>query len=88
MTNEARQKAISEALSAEDSNMNAERHLIPWKDSTEKCTVIEVDLDVVLLNPRSHRIRAQLESRPDRASVEEAPPGGSMLRVPSAQSSD
>lgn len=76
MTPEARAEAISKALEAEDKNPNAERHSIPWKGSSERCTVVEIDLDVVLLNPHSHRIRAQLESHPKKSKVQSDPWSG------------
>lgn len=73
MTPEARAEAIRSALEAEDSNPSAERHSIPWKGGSERCTVIEIDLDVVLLNHRSHRVKAQLESHPKRSKVMDDP---------------
>lgn len=75
MTSEARTEAILSALEAEDQSPQAERHSIPWKGGSERCTVIEIDLDVVLLNPQSHRIRAQLDSHDKAGSVREDPFG-------------
>ncbi len=39
-----------------------ERRGMPWRGSSELMPVVELPLELVLLNPRSHRIRAQLES--------------------------
>ena len=48
---------------------------LPWKESHEVCPVIKLALDAIVLNPRSHRLQAQLASHPDREYVREDPHG-------------
>lgn len=73
MTPEARGRAIAQLLAATEKTPHAERQSIPWKGGSERCTVIELDLDVVVLNHRSHRIRAQLDSHPKTDRVASDP---------------
>jgi hypothetical protein len=73
VSREERASIINAALKAEDAKPDAERHLVPWKGSSQRCTVIEIELDVVLLNPRSHRIRAQLDGHPKKAVADRDP---------------
>ena len=62
MTDEARRQCVEAAIgSATD---ESERIRIPWQNSTLTLPVVNVRLECVLLNHRSHRIRAQLESHP------------------------
>ncbi len=60
MPEDARSQIITAAINASDEK--AERMSIPWKDSQQLCTVVKINIDAVVLNARSHRIRAQLES--------------------------
>lgn len=69
MPEAARSELIERALEAEDAKRDAERRFIPWKEGKEKCTAIELELDAVVLNPRSHRIRAQLDGHSQQARV-------------------
>ena len=71
MTDAARRKQIEEALDALP--QETERIPLPWRNGTSIFPVIQLRLDSVLLNPRSHRIRSQLESHPKKAVVEQAP---------------
>jgi FtsZ-binding cell division protein ZapB len=70
---EARGQTIRAALAAADRKSDAERVRIAWKDSDLMTTVIEIPLASVVLNPRSHRIRAQLESSQKRELVQRDP---------------
>lgn len=71
MTNEARRQAIEGALGAR--KPGDELLHLPWQDSSLDFEVVKVPVDTVLLNPRSHRIRAQLESHPEHKLVDEDP---------------
>ncbi len=71
MTNEARRQAIEGALGAHQPG--DELLHLPWQDSSLDFEVVKVPVDTVLLNPRSHRIRAQLESHPEHKLVDEDP---------------
>lgn len=71
ISEEARKARIEEALRALP--RDSERIPLPWQDTTKTLPVIRISLDSVLLNPRSHRIRAQLESHPQRQLVLESP---------------
>lgn len=62
-----RAKTIRDEL--QHSSGDRERHRIPWKGTHELCDVIRLSTDAVVLNPRSHRLRAQLASHPDREVV-------------------
>jgi hypothetical protein len=52
---------------------NAERVRLAWKDSDYTATVNEIPLTAVVLNPRSHRIRSQLESAAQKDVVARDP---------------
>jgi hypothetical protein len=69
----ARKQAIVEALAEAANNPDVERIQLPWRGSQIKATVVRLPLDAVVLNPRSHRIRSQLESSRDAAAVKSAP---------------
>jgi hypothetical protein len=64
------------ARSAGDENVR-ER----WRDQDRLFEVIDLPLEIVLLNPRSHRIRAQLESHPEVDTVQADPFGESGQRI-------
>jgi len=68
-----RRAAIESEL--QEVGTEAERHRIPWKGDYELCPVIVLSLEAVVLNPRSHRLRAQLASHTDRDAVELDPHG-------------
>jgi hypothetical protein len=71
ISEEARKTRIETAL--ESLSPEAERIPVPWQDSGTTFPVITIPLDAVVLNPKSHRIRAQLESHPQRSLVEQSP---------------
>jgi hypothetical protein len=76
MSDENRRARIESALRSLDAaSGDAERHRIPWKANHVVCPVVELSLDAVVLNPRSHRIRAQLKSHPMREDVNADPYG-------------
>ena len=52
---------------------STETHSAPWQNARESLPVIKLSLDSVLLNPESHRIRAQIESHPESKVVEDRP---------------
>jgi hypothetical protein len=70
---QARRDLIARHLAALDRDREAERRSLPWKQGRKLMPVIEISVDDVVLNPKSHRIRAQLESHEDRAVVESDP---------------
>lgn len=70
-----RRGLVAKALAAADANPNAERVRIPWRSAEVFATVVELPVHKVVLNPHSHRIRAQLESSPDRDIVGDDPFG-------------
>ena len=62
-TVEARRNAIQSALSARDVHKGESETLtIPWKTGSRILPVVEVQLTAIVLNPYSHRIKADLES--------------------------
>ncbi len=69
----ARSDAIGKLLEAQNATRNAERRRVPWKDSNIMCTVIEIEIDSLILNPRSHRIRAQIDGHPSANLLASAP---------------
>jgi hypothetical protein len=74
ITQEAREQRVKEALEAYVDDTNQERIPLPWQGSNESTfPVVKLRVDVVLLNPRSHRIKSQLESHPKGAQVADDP---------------
>lgn len=71
ISEEARKARIEKALSA--LQKDSERIPLPWQDGDRTFPVIKLPLDAMLLNPKSHRIRAQLESHARRNVVDDAP---------------
>ena len=69
-TEEARIERIDEALRAADPQRTLR---IPWRDKTEVFQVIDLPLDLVLLNHRSHRTKAHIESSDDRQVIADEP---------------
>lgn len=66
-TTEARKSAIEAAVAAAKTAVNAGQGLaeeVRWKGTSMVLPVASVDVDLVLLNPHSHRIKAQLQSLP------------------------
>lgn len=73
LNDKSRRTAIEKALEVAQQSRDTERHRIPWKDSNLTCAVVTLDLDMVLLNPKSHRIRAQLSSHNKKTLVDQDP---------------
>jgi len=71
LSEQARQKLIDNALA--EYKPGDESLRLPWQDSSRIFQVVKLPVDAVLLNPRSHRIRAQLESHENRHLVQESP---------------
>ena len=67
-TEEARIAEISAKVAE-----STETHSAPWQNARESLPVINLSLGSVLLNPESHRIRAQIESHPESKVVEDHP---------------
>jgi hypothetical protein len=67
LTDEARSQLIEHALSA--ATADVARWPIKWRGGEAVLPVVQIDVDAVLLNPHSHRIRSLLESQPDRGSA-------------------
>jgi hypothetical protein len=79
-TTASRESAIQAAVSAAAlavKNGQSEAHSLRWKGSQLVLPVASVDVDLVLLSPHSHRIKAQLQSLPeeDQAIVRSDPYG-------------
>lgn len=70
---QARTKAIKAAQDAADKKTDSERVRLSWKSGDVMATVVVVPLSAVVLNPRSHRIRAQLESSAKRDAIARDP---------------
>lgn len=65
MTEEGRRKRIREALNAlHDKPEPRESLPLFWRGQQQLFPVIELEVDVPLLNTKSHRLRSQLESHP------------------------
>jgi hypothetical protein len=74
-TAEARADVIAAALKAANAEPDAERIRLAWKDGEYSATVIKIPVSAVVLNPRSHRIRSQLESAAQKDVVARDPFG-------------
>lgn len=76
MSENGRREAVKAALEAYGESPQQERINLPYKDGTEgPFSVISIPLDAVVFNPRSHRIKSQLESHAKRQVVAEEPYG-------------
>lgn len=71
MSEEARRKRIEEAIRAHPPE--GERLHLPWQNTWLDSPVVNIPLDAVLLNHRSHRIRSELESHPEGDLVRNSP---------------
>lgn len=82
LTREAREQRIKEAKEAYADDPNQERIPLPWQGSRDSTfPVVKLPVDAVVYNHRSHRIKAQLESHPERQLVETDPHGEQAQRV-------
>lgn len=68
-----RRALIARMVEVANARPDAERVRLPWRTGEYFATVVELPLEAVLLNPHSHRIRAQLESSPARDQIENNP---------------
>lgn len=68
----ARKEKIGQVAAAHDPNQHA-RTEVPWKSSKHLCSIIEASLDTAVLNPKSHRIRSELESHEHAAQIHADP---------------
>lgn len=74
MAEPARAAKIKAELDALTGEAEVERVALPWKDEAGKTyQVILLALDAVVLNPNSHRIKAQLASDPRKATIDADP---------------
>jgi hypothetical protein len=70
MSEAARRERIQAAVEAvNEVGRQHERVELPWNGVPQLMDVIRIPLDAVVLNPRSHRIKAELESSPYGASI-------------------
>ena len=69
----AREQRIAEAKRAAEADSASEKVRVPWKDNHATLTVVSIPLDSVVLNPKSHRIRADLESHTEAAAIDGNP---------------
>lgn len=69
---ETRREQISAALEAHKPEQH-ENANVPWKGGSEICSVVKISLDAAVLNHKSHRIRAELESHPDAEEIKADP---------------
>jgi hypothetical protein len=70
MTETARKERIQVAIEAiHETGRQHERIELPWSGVPQLMDVIRLPLEAVVLNPRSHRIKAELESSPHGANI-------------------
>ncbi|MFN0011730.1 MAG: hypothetical protein ACKVS8_08830 [Phycisphaerales bacterium] len=72
MSEEARKTAVEAAIAAIAPN-ELERRSLVWQGESRLFPVVKLPLDAVVLNRRSHRIRAQVESDSQRQVIEDDP---------------
>lgn len=73
VTNEARKTAIESAVAVAEKSAKEGKgtaQTVKWKNNDIVLPVASVDVDLVLLNPHSHRISAQLQSLPQNKQEE------------------
>ncbi|MDQ3659724.1 MAG: hypothetical protein M3454_01420 [Actinomycetota bacterium] len=69
---DARKEKIRAVAGAHDPDQNETRE-VPWKGSSHLCPVVSVPLETAVLNPKSHRIRSELESHPEATRIQADP---------------
>jgi hypothetical protein len=72
VTDAVRKEQIRRTLEAHDANREANVQM-SWRSQNRVFPLVRVGLEYVLLNPRSHRIRAQLESDPQAELIRDNP---------------
>jgi hypothetical protein len=71
---EVRREVIAKALAGLSADHETLR--VKWRGKTERLPVVRIPLAVTVLNPKSHRIKSQLESMPSaNEAIEEDPDG-------------
>ncbi len=73
MTDKSIEKTIEAAIEQEEDRKQSERHSIPWENDRERLLVVNLPLDLLKLNPNSHRIKAQLTAHANRQLVQDNP---------------
>src|SRR5690242_7734551 len=72
VTEAVRKEQIKRALEAHEPTRDATIQ-ISWRNQPRNFPLVRVGLDYVLLNPHSHRIRAQLESDAEAQLIRDEP---------------
>lgn len=72
ITEAVRKEQIRRALEAHDSSRDGTVQLL-WRGQSRVFPLVRLGLEFVLLNPRSHRIRAQLESDEQATLIQDDP---------------
>ncbi len=72
MTEEARKSTVEAAVLANAAGEKEQRRMV-WQGDPQLLPVVRLPLDAVVLNRRSHRIRAQVESDAQREIIESDP---------------
>ncbi|WP_155369748.1 hypothetical protein [Catellatospora vulcania] len=73
---QVRRRVIEETLAVAATDSHVERREIPWRAGKKLLPVVSLRVDHVVLNPRSHRIQAQLKSNPAWTDLMAADPFG------------
>lgn len=68
-----RRELIAKALEAANKKADAERIRLPWRAGEHVATVVELPVAALVLNPKSHRIKAQLESSGHQTDIASDP---------------
>jgi hypothetical protein len=71
---EVRKESIAKALDGLGAEHETLR--VRWRGKMERLPVIRIGLDLTVLNPKSHRIKSQLESEPSAKELIEEDPEG------------
>lgn len=74
VTEAARVELIEQTLTAAGEHPETLR--VPWRGQQERLPIIRIRLSATILNPRSHRIKAQLESNQPMATLVNSNPDG------------
>lgn len=69
MDETSRKKLVADALAEANQKPDTERTQMKWREQDYRATVVSLPVDGVVLNPKSHRIRAQLESSKARDAI-------------------
>lgn len=69
LSQDERTAIVAKAVAAANAKAEPERIQLQWRSRDLVAPVVELPVNAVVLNPNSHRIRAQLESSPARQLV-------------------